>query len=240
VDSVLKEVCRQAADDVSTVGVLLIGSHATGTAGAQSDYDLVWILTDGELAARTGRGQPRQVKDGRVDTMYTSVGRLGENAAAPDWFTGALLSSRVVLDKTGEIRGLLERTRRVAGARAREDVPSSYDSYLNGYVRSLKAWRRSDELGGRLHAGESMSYLVRTLCGLAGRWPPYHDELERTLPEIEAELGLDVLGDVRSIVSTGDPLVQQKLETRVERFMTERGVLHEWEGALDELRAWRF
>ena len=34
--------------------------------------------------------------------------------------------------------------------------------------------------------------------------------------------------------------VQQRLETRVENFMTARGILHEWEDALDNARDWRF
>jgi len=85
-----------------------------------------------------------------------------------------------------------------------------------------------------------MAALVRTVYGVAGRWPPYHDELERSIPEVEAELEIELLEDMRKIVSTGDPSTQQDLETRVENFMTARGIAHDWEDALDKLRAWRF
>jgi hypothetical protein len=85
-----------------------------------------------------------------------------------------------------------------------------------------------------------MAALARTLYGVAGRWPVYHDELKRSLPDLERELCIDVLDDMRKIAATSDPRTQQELETRVERFMTARGFPHEWEDALDTLREWRF
>jgi predicted nucleotidyltransferase len=240
VDPVLEDARRRAEAEEATVGVLLIGSRAAGRALADSDYDFLWIVTDAELEARDARGEARQSKEGHIDVQYLSTGRLAERASELDWATRALLTSEVVVDKTGEVTDALRQMGETAEARARADVASEYDTYLNSYVRSLKAWRRDDELGGRMHAVESTAALARMLHGVAGRWPPYHDELERALPELEAELGLRVVEDMRAIVRSGDPSLQQELETRVETFMTERGVLHEWDDALDKLRTWRF
>jgi hypothetical protein len=240
VDSVLADARRRAEAEEATVGVLLIGSRATGRATADSDYDFLWIVTVAELEARDARGERRQRKQGDIDVQYVSIGRLTERAAELDWATRALLTSEVILDKTGELTEALRQLGETADAQARADEASEYDDYLNSYVRSLKAWRREDELGGRIHAVESMAALGRTLHGVAGRWPPYHDELAQALPAIEAELGLCVLDDLRTIVRTGDPSLQQELETRVESFMTDGGVVHEWEDALDKLRTWRF
>jgi hypothetical protein len=75
------------------------------------------------------------------------------------------------------------------GQQAFTAVPESYDSYLNSFVRSLKAWRRGDDLGGRLHAAESALYLVKTLFGLEHRWPPYHDVLFAELTALEGAQG---------------------------------------------------
>lgn len=220
--------------------MLLIGSRASGSAVAGSDYDFIWVLTDESMAARTARGEQQQLKEGAVDVNYIGVGRIRERVQDLDWATRALISAQIVSDRTGELAAVLAQMRESAGERARAEVASAYDAYLNSYTRSLKAWRRQNELGGRMHAVESIAALIRTLHGVAGRWPPYHDELERALPEVEVELGLRVLEDVRRIVRTGDPSLQQELETRVEEFMTDRGVLHEWEDALNKLRDWHF
>jgi len=220
--------------------VLLIGSRASGSAMAGSDYDFIWVLTDGGMAARTARGERQQLKEGEIDVGYVAVGRIRERVQDLDWATRALISAEIVFDRTGELAAVLAQMRESAGERARAEVASAYDAYLNSYTRSLKAWRRQNELGGRMHAVESIAALVRTLYGLAGRWPVYHDELERELPELETEVGIDVLEDLRRIAATGDPSVQQQLETRVEKFMADREVLHEWEDELDRLRDWQF
>jgi hypothetical protein len=240
VDPALEDVRRRAEAEEATIGVLLIGSRATGRALADSDYDFLWIVTDAELRARDARGEARQFKAGDIDVQYVSIGRLTERASELNWATRALLTSEVLVDKTGELTDALRRMGETAEARARAEVASEYDTYLNSYVRSLKAWRRDNELGGRMHAVESMAALARMLHGVAGRWPPYHDELEQTLPELEAELDLQVVENLRTIVRSGDPSLQQELEARVETFMTDRGVLHEWDDALDRLRTWRF
>jgi hypothetical protein len=239
-DAALEDVQRRAAADEETVGVLLIGSRASGSAVAASDYDFIWVLTEEGMAARKARGEQRQVKEGEVDVNYIGVVRLRERVQDLDWATRALISGQIVSDRTGELAAVLAQMRESAGERARAEVPSAYDAYLNSYTRSLKAWRRQNELGGRVHAVESIVALARTLYGAAGRWPVYHDELERSFPEIEAELGIDVLEDLRRIAGTGAPSVQQQLETRVENFMTARGILHEWDDALDKLREWNF
>jgi len=240
VDSVLEDVRRRALGDPATIGVLVIGSRSQGTERPDSDYDLVWILTDDELARRVERGEERQVKQDRLDVVYASPARLAEQAGKPGAFTGALLSAAVLVDETGEVGALLGEVRSGAERRAREDVDEAYDAYLNSFVRSLKTWGRGDELGGRLHASESMAALVRALCGVLGRWPPYHDELVRLLPELERGLDLPLGDDLREIVRTGDPRAQQRLEARVEALMTSRGFPHQWGDDLEPLKARRF
>ncbi len=62
-------------------------------ADGESDYDLVWIVTDDELAARAERGEQRHVKQDALDIAYSSLERLAENAGMPGWFTSALLDA---------------------------------------------------------------------------------------------------------------------------------------------------
>ena len=235
-DPVLEHVRRTATDDPATLGVLLIGSRSTGAARPDSDYDVVWILTDDELASRA----ERHVKSGRLDIAFTSPARLAEHARDPGWFTAALLGARVVVDKTGDVSRAVSAIRAAAEARARGRVAEDYDAYLNSFVRSLKAWRRGDELGGRLHASESMTALVRTLCGVLGRWPPYHDDLGRVVVELERYLTLVFADELRRVVASGDPSSQQRLEAGVEAFMSSRGFPHQWADELEPLKTWRF
>ena len=101
--------------------------------------------------------------------------------------------------------------------------------------RSLKAWRRGDELGGRLQAADSAMHLLRTLFSLERRWPPYYDRLGTQLAALDAQgwppgyLREALLGLVR----TGDPTLQQELAARVEALMRARGygqVIDAWDG----------
>ena len=88
----------------------------------------------------------------------------------------------------------------------------------------------------RLHAAASADALIRTLFGLQSIWPPYHDGLSAHLPQLESALGWPTgyLSDaLLRLVRDGDPVFQQRLEERVERLMTSRGIAHEW--AVDEL-----
>src|SRR5204863_8210567 len=126
-----------------------------------------------------------------------------------------------------------------AGERARSDLPGHYDSYLNAWIRSLKAWRRGDDLGGRLHAADSALWLVKTLFALEARWPPYLDRLEPELPGLEQAQGWPAgyLGRVlRELLQTGDPRLQQEIEARVEELMRSRGIEHGWG---DDLEPWK-
>jgi hypothetical protein len=106
-DPVLAPLVRGAAVDPETLGVVLSGSRGAGLGDADSDYDVVFVLTEA----------------------------------------------------------------------ARVDVRAWFDAYLNAFYRSLKASRRGDELGARLHASSSLACLVQALFRLERRWPPYHDYL---------------------------------------------------------------
>ncbi|EDY82104.1 Nucleotidyltransferase domain protein [Verrucomicrobiia bacterium DG1235] len=46
IDTVMKEATKWAQEDLSVVGLALVGSHATGTARSDSDIDLVVIASN--------------------------------------------------------------------------------------------------------------------------------------------------------------------------------------------------
>ena len=246
-DPLLAELVADIRDDPETIGLLLHGSRALGNHRDDSDYDLIRIVTEDAYLARRERAAlvEKIARHGRpkADILYQTPSRIEPYVAEPDWYTATYLSARILFDRTGEIAPLIARIAAEAGRIARERTPMAYDNYLNSFVRSIKAARRGDDLGRRLHAAESATALVRVLFGLQSRWPPYHDDLAAHLPQIEQAQGWPAgyLADaLMRLTRDGDPTFQQQLEARVEHLMGKNDIAHEWGNDLEPLKAMRF
>jgi hypothetical protein len=238
--SVLDEIAAEVRDDPDSIGLILHGSRAAGVHGPESDYDLVRVVTDASYASRRERGELREKRPGSpgADVVYASPERLRLHADAPDGYTGMYVTAQVIVDDDGNVAELVRAIREGAGRLAHADLDELYDAYLNCFVRSLKAWRRGDELGGRMQAAESCHYHVRLLFAVEGRWPPYHDQLRLPLRELEQTQGWEegfLEAALERVLDTGDPSFQQQLELRVEAFMDSRGIAHQW-GPEDDLQ----
>jgi predicted nucleotidyltransferase len=245
--SFLDELAAEVRDDPESIGLILHGSRAAGVHGPDSDYDLVWVVTDASFAARTERGEFRERRPGppAADIVFSSPERLRLRAESTDGYTPMFVTARVVADTDGQVTLLVESNVANAGKRALENLDELYDDYLNTFVRSLKAWRRGDELGGRLQAAHSCLCLVRLLFAAEQRLPPYHDQLQAALGELERAQGWEegFLSDALiRMVATGDPTLQQALELRVEELMDSRGIAHQWgpEDGLEPVKEHRF
>ena len=230
-DPVLAGLLAEAAADPETIALALSGSRSAGRGHPDSDYDVLWVLTDAAYARRQAEGTPLELDRGnpggaRVDLWCVCPRELARIAAAPSWVTPGLATSRVLLDKTGEATAGLSAIATLSEEKARADAAASLDAYLNGFYRSLKASRRGDELGARLEAAESAMYLVRTLFSLERQWPPYHDRLGPRLASLESQgwppgyLEEALL----SLLRTADPRLQVELEIRVESLIRARGL----------------
>ncbi|HEY3108811.1 MAG TPA: hypothetical protein VGL23_08670, partial [Chloroflexota bacterium] len=188
-DSVVATVLGEAQADVDTVGLLLAGSRGAGQADAESDYDFVWVLSDLAYQDRAERGGPwdvaRRIAGHKVELSFASPAVLRELAERPSWRNPDYATAVVLLDRGGELGRLVEAVVAIPAERIRRDAAAGYDAYLNGFYRSVKAWRRGDELGARLQAAESVVYLVRTLFALRGRRAPHHDRLVRQLAAVD-------------------------------------------------------
>jgi hypothetical protein len=128
--------------------------------------------------------------------------------------------------------------------RADQEVAEAFDGYLNAFVRSVKAWRRGDELGARLQAGESVAYVVRALHALEGLWAPYHDRISGRLGVLAAQ-GWEPGALQRTLFElarSADPRLQQRLERDVEALMASRGIVPDpdWGDTLERVKAYRF
>ena len=237
--SALDELAREVETDPESIGLILHGSRAAGVHRPDSDYDLVRVVTDDAYAARRERDALREKRPGppKADIVYASPEQLRRQAEATDGYTPMFVTAQVVADRDGRVATLLDAIVAGAGARARADLEELYDDYLNTFVRSIKAWRRGDELGGRMQAAHSCLCLVRLLFAAEGRLAPYHDQLRTPLLELERAQGWEegyLAGALIRVLATGDPSLQQELELRVEALFDSRGIAHRW-GPEDDL-----
>ena len=248
-DPVLAAAVHDARIDPASLGLLLTRSRAEGSADAESNYDLIRILTDEERDRRDHAGDELHVRRSRgtavVDIVYSSVSRLRETAATPGWWSPGFASAKVLLAKTEEVRDVHRALTTMDENSARAQVREQFDGYLNSYYRSLKAWRRGDELAGRIEAAESMMYLVRALFALEREWAPYPKRLRARLPELDAQGWAPGYLEDRlcAIVSTGDPSTQQELERRAEDLLRDRGhgdIVDAWDGEIERVSDFEF
>ena len=242
--SVLDEVVGEVNADPESIGLILHGSRAAGVHKRDSDYDLVRVVTDESLEARE---QLRERRPGPplVDMVYSSPARLRLRAETSDGYTPMFVTAEVVADTEGQVAALVEAIVANAGTRAWDDLDELYDSYLNCFFRSLKAWRRGDELGGRLQAAHSCCCLVRLLFAAERQPAPFYDQLSAPLRELELVQGWEegyLAETLIRVLATGDPTLQQELELRVEALFDARGIAHQWgpEDGLDAVKEHRF
>jgi predicted nucleotidyltransferase len=246
--SVLDEIAAEVAADPESLGLILHGSRAAGVHEPESDYDLVRVVTDASYTSRRERGELREKRSGSgpaADVVYSCPERFRLHAQSPDGYTGMFATAEVVVDKDGQVAALVRAINEEGGRLNHDNLAELYDGYLNCFVRSLKAWRRGDELGGRMQAAESCLYLVRVLFALEERWPPYHDQLHGPLLELERTQSWSdgfLEKSLVRVLATGDPSFQQELELQIEALMDSRGIAHEWgpEDDLEPLKAHRF
>ncbi|MGH2584584.1 MAG: hypothetical protein ACRDJE_06690 [Dehalococcoidia bacterium] len=142
------------AADPSVIGLLLTGSRSVGASDADSDYDITVVLTDAAHRVQTDRSEPHRFKrrppgEPLQDIVYTCPQELVQVAAAPNWRSAGYVGARILLDKTGVVTDLLTAIATMPEEKARADAAGWFDAYLNAFYRSLKAWSRGDELGGR-------------------------------------------------------------------------------------------
>jgi Nucleotidyltransferase domain len=208
VTDALAEYIEKLSADETAVGLLLHGSRALGLERQDSDYDLICVVSDNSYQQRKAAGallECHRLADGcKADVLYQSPPHLRELVERPDWYTATYIKARVLLDKTGELTKLVALITDAASGAAAARVSEEYDAYLNSWVRSIKAWRRGDELGGRLHAAASV---LERLQG----WRP---------GELRAQ--------IVALLDRGSPDVQQRLQARIEALFRSRGIEHEW------------
>lgn len=241
-DPVLAQVADEVWDDPAAVGLVLHGSRAMGTAGPDSNYDLIVIVDDAAYDQHSERGTLLERRFGArsptIEFEYESLGRIRRSLGHGGSRAGVFASSIVLCDKSGEIDRLVS-AMAAGGEPDHEVVSTEYNRYLNGFAHSLKSAGRGDDLGARAHAANSGLHLVRALFALEGKSAPYLDQLSIRLAELDEAQGWRpgfLRGAFLRLFYAPDPPFQQMLDRRVSQLMDSRGIRHEWRPDLEALR----
>ena len=151
-DPVIEALRAEGAADPDVIGILVTGSRAVGVVTPESDYDVIFVVTDEALARyeRDGHQPPRgRTIDPPIDTsdIWSESPRT-----VREYNTFGADVCRVIYDRTGELTAMAQELSRMPEAQVRESVAGAYDGYLNALYRSLKSWQRGNDLGARLEA----------------------------------------------------------------------------------------
>lgn len=248
-DPIIQAFIAEAEADPDVIGLLLSGSRGAGAVHPESDYDLCFVVTD-EALARYGPEEDWPIRGAtadlpvKADIWHLSPGTMNL-VHQPDWELPGYAEAHLLLDKTGETTAALAAFVQMTAEQAQAAAAAAYDDYLNGLFRSLKAWRRGNELGARLQAAESAYSLLRMLFALEGRHRPYLDRLELHLDVLAGQgwQADELCTMLLDLLTHGAPYRQQAIARRVAALLQERGlgyVYDGWEGQIDEILAWPF
>ena len=246
-DPVIQALRAEGAADPDVIGILVTGSRGVGAVTTESDYDVIFVVSD-ETMARYERDKREPQRGGTISPpIDTSDIQWHEcPRTLRSYNTVGVDVCRVIFDRTGELTALAAELERMPEEQAREKAAASYDIYLNSMFRSLKCWRRGDELGARLNAAQSVEPLLDALFALERLWRPFASRLYLHLEKLKGQGWQD--GELRTLLldllTSADPRWQQEVACRVIALMAERGhgdVYHSWPGErLDTALAWSF
>src|SRR5262245_5285744 len=167
-DGIVQALIAEAVADPDVIGLVLTGSRAVGAIAPESDYDVMFVVTDEALAryeqtqTTPARGTTIAPPISAVDIWNDSPRNLQRDTVL-SWMLPAYAEARILFDRTGETACLIDALRQMPAEQAQAAVAGWYDAYLNGLYRSLKAWRRGNELGARMEAAQTADYLLHVL-----------------------------------------------------------------------------
>lgn len=216
----LAALSNQAHADPDAVGLVLFGSAASGSAHEESDIDVFYV--------RRGEPLPPRERRGLLEIVPTTVEQL---RTAPAWLKPAVAYGQIIWDETGLLESVVGAARTIS----HDETAELYDGYLNDFYRSMKAWRRGNELAGRIESGRSLRFLGELVFALDGVRAPYPKEWQGKLGELEPL--------ILEVARTGAPSLQQDVCARVRERAALRGYSHvydAWMGDIDRALAFVF
>lgn len=239
--SAYAELVERARADGDVHGLILTGSRGRGfRVRPDSDWDVRLVLRDGASDTySTPHGSPVEV----FVLRRSAFERTGLPGSGSEWDRYSYVRCELVLDRDGEIAGLLEAKARLGEEEARELARAALDDYVNSYYRAARNSANELTLEARLDAAESVPPLLTTLFALERRVRPFNKFLgwELDLEPLPGDAWrVDVLlPRLQRILGSGDPDTQQALFRDVEVLAREHGlgeVIDGWEPDVAWLR----
>jgi predicted nucleotidyltransferase len=235
----VRALLADAERDDNVRGVVLTGSAARRMRTKYSDVDVYLVVQDATGAATT--------RTPVLDTIVVTLDELRSRPKPRDvegwWSRYSFVDAQVLLDFTdGELPQLVAAWARLDD----EEVSACLDAYLDGYInfayRSLKADRDGAVLERRVDAVESISWLLWTYFGLAGRVRPYNKYLQHELatrPMTGVLAEVDLITELEHLMDDGNPAAQRRLFQAIEQASRQRGkaaIIDAWGHELTLLR----
>ncbi len=221
-DDQFEAVYRFAQTEPQIVGLFLTGSRGKGFHTSVSDYD-VWVIT-ADSPNTTLELSSLPLATDALDLGIMSLNAFRSYAtygSANDWERYSFAHVPVLLDKTGELQGLVQEKGSIPNEAQQPLIRGALDAYLNSIYRSAKCFRNGNLLGARLEASDSIAHGLCVMFAREGRHRPYYGYLERELHHYPlTSFPLDshtLLSNLNLIAATGDLSTQQALLAIVDR-----------------------
>ncbi|HST13224.1 MAG TPA: nucleotidyltransferase domain-containing protein [Gaiellaceae bacterium] len=181
-DAALAGLLEFARASNEVVAVYVFGSRGRpdGLADDVSDYDVCVVLRDDADVAAFDQRWP-YVHGASVEVARATLSelrKLGEYGTTSAWTRPLYQVINLLVDKTGEVAGILDSKRSVP-AHARDGIlRNSLDAYINATYRSLRYRLVGAGAGVRFDAADAVSPLLDFLFALDGRVRPWNKYLE--------------------------------------------------------------
>jgi hypothetical protein len=216
-----EQILAQARTDPNIVGFFLGGSRGKGMVTEHSDYDCVMVVTEEVLPEYARRyGHPA---DPRIEAEVVTLEKFRNHAAwgsSTAWDRYNFAHVTPLVDKTGELAGMLREKGSVPEAERRKFVAGHLDGYINQVYRSLKCFRDGQAAGARLEAADSVRPMLDVVFGMHGRVRPYYKYLEwelRAFPLEKLTMAPEELTEaLLKILETGSVRAQRLVLEHVE------------------------
>jgi predicted nucleotidyltransferase len=243
-DPVIHALCAEGAADPNVIGILVTGSRAAGAVTVESDYDVIFVVTD-ETRERYSR-EHREPQRGHtveppIDT--TDVCWHESPRSLRECNTFGVDACRVVYDRTGELAALARELEYMPEQEANAIVRQAYDDYLDAIWRTQKCWRQGDALGTRLEIGRLVNALLRMLFGLERLWQPFGNRVFLHFHKRDGQGWQpgELHASLLELLTTGDIRRHERVARRTIALMDERGFGDEyagWKEQIDRVLAW--
>lgn len=229
-----RRLIADAQNDPEVFGVVLGGARGKGFGTPSSDYDLFVVVRE-EISEECWLRFDGYARDGFDLGVwpFSKFDALAAWGGDDAWSRYAFANVAVPVDKTGQLRRLVDAKGFVPDEHRLPLVRDALGAYTNSLYRSMKCLQRGDRLGARLEAADAVGSALTAIFALEGRHRPFHGYLERELrayPLRAFPLAPDdLLAIIAGILDDADAATQQRLLAVVESLGRAAGCDHEFD-----------